>query len=72
MKIKYSHLCQCSNKDEVKISVSEVHDATHYTGKILEHKDQEDSVKGHSAKEGVDLAFDIAEHFSEEDNRFVI
>jgi len=52
--------------------VSEVHDATHYTGKILEHKDQEDSVKGHSAKEGVDLAFDIAEHFSEEDNRFVI
>jgi hypothetical protein len=56
----------------VKISVNEVHDATHFTGKILEHKDRGDSVNGYSAKEGVDLAFDIAEHFSEEDNRFVI
>jgi hypothetical protein len=63
---------QCSNEEEVKISVNEVHDATHFTGKILEHKGQEDSVKGHSPNEGVDLAFDIAEHYSEEENRYVI
>lgn len=52
--------------------MNEVHDATHFTGKILEQKDQEDSVKSHSPNEGVDLAFDIAEHYSEEENRYVI
>ncbi|CAB3359466.1 Hypothetical predicted protein [Cloeon dipterum] len=51
---------------EVKVQVSHVHDASHFSVRVQEHKDDEGNVTEASSEQHLDLAMDLDEHFSQE------
>ncbi|XP_059478530.1 putative ATP-dependent RNA helicase TDRD12 isoform X1 [Neocloeon triangulifer] len=54
---------------EVKLQVAQVHDATHISARILEHKDELDQITTHSGNEHALLAMDMGEYFSDAEKR---
>ncbi|XP_065335064.1 putative ATP-dependent RNA helicase TDRD12 [Cloeon dipterum] len=54
---------------EVKVQVSHVHDASHFSVRVQEHKDDEGNVTEASSEQHLALAMDLDEHFSQEKSR---